>query len=158
MIYWFIQHAYIPNDLAIILTNQLKYCLVWTEWLQIFMFFSSINSSLPWLVSANTWKGIIFRKVFDCLTKFASFSLHKYHQNFVSNVVSDTEHRLHKYLPKRQSSVGRHSSRLRDAPIVCNNYTENSLFSEFTVLVLKNYIFSFFYEQPFYRLPFLLRL
>ena len=56
-------------------------------------------------------------------------------QNFVNNVASDTEHRLHKYLPKRQSSVGRHSSRLRDVPIVHNNYkiTENSLFSKFTV-------------------------
>ena len=55
-----------------------------------------------------------------------------------SNVASDPEHRLHKYLQKWQSSVGRHSSRLRDAPIVINNYkiTENSLFSKFIIWVL----------------------
>ena len=51
---------------------------------------------------------------------------------------ADPEHRLHKYLQKWQSSVGHHSSRLRDAPIVINNYkvTDNSLFSKFIIWVL----------------------
>ena len=54
---------------------------------------------------------------------------------FVSDVASDPQHRLHKHLPKRQSSTGRHSTRLRDAPIVCNNYrvTKNSLFSKYSI-------------------------
>ena len=54
---------------------------------------------------------------------------------FVSDVASDPEHRLRKHLPKRQSSTGRHSTRLRDAPIVYNNYcvTKNSLFSKYSV-------------------------
>ena len=54
-------------------------------------------------------------------------------QNFVSSVAVDSEHRLHKHLPKRKSDTGRHSSRLKDIPLVYTNYrvTKNSLFSKY---------------------------
>ena len=54
-------------------------------------------------------------------------------QNFVSSVAADSEHRLHKHLPKRKSDTGRHSSRLKDIPLVYTNYrvTKNSLFSKY---------------------------
>lgn len=40
---------------------------------------------------------------------------------YVNKVVDDPSHRLHSLIPKRQSAIGRHSSRLRDAHVVHSN-------------------------------------
>lgn len=56
-------------------------------------------------------------------------------QSYVDKIATNTNHKLHHHMPKRQSSRGRHSSRLRDVPLGYKNYTitRNSLFSKYMI-------------------------